>query len=109
NVFTKTKVSTSASANLDDFATPINVSLNAGFVTTVTLTGVKCFGGSDGTITVSADGGTAPYTVTLDGANPKTILVNGGSVIYTGVSAGSHTVHVVATGGGWVGEPAHPF
>jgi len=99
SVFVKTKVSTSSSAVLDDFVTPISLSFNAGFTITPTATPVKCFGGSDGSITVSADGGTAPYTVTLNGGAPQIISINGGSVIFTGLGVGTYNVHVVATGG----------
>jgi hypothetical protein len=32
------------------------------------------------------------YTVTVDGADPRSLPINGGSVTYTGLSAGSHSV-----------------
>jgi hypothetical protein len=100
-VFVKTKVSTSPNAGLDDFVTPINVSLNAGFVATATATDVKCHGGSDGTVTVNIDGGIAPYTVTLNpgGMMQTTGSTNPASVIFTGLSANTYTATVVATGG----------
>ena len=41
SVFVTTKTSTSTTANLDDFVTPIAVSFNAGFVVTLSQTGVK--------------------------------------------------------------------
>ena len=57
----------------------------------LTETDANCFGGSDGTVTVTVNGGTSPYTVTVDGgaqfvANP--------SYTFTGLVQGSHLVAV---------------
>ena len=49
--------STTFSATIAGPATAISVPSN-----TVTLTNVKCFGGTDGAITIAPTGGTAPYT-----------------------------------------------
>jgi hypothetical protein len=98
SVFVKTKTSTSASAPLDDFVTPISVTFNAGFNISLTQTSVSCFGGANGSVTATVAGGTPPYQVTLD-AVTQTITTNGGSTTFTGVTVGTKIVHVVATGG----------
>src|SRR4029453_15121544 len=43
-------------------------------------------------------GGTAPYSVTLNGVT-QVIAASGGSTTFTGLPAGTYTAHVVATGG----------
>src|SRR6266404_5726885 len=98
SVFVRTKTSTSASAVLDDFVTPISLSFSAGFTASLTQSAVSCFGGSNGSVTATINGGTPPYSVTL-GATTQTVLTDGGSTTFTGLSAGTKTVHVVATGG----------
>jgi gliding motility-associated-like protein len=50
---------------------------------------ISCSGGTNGTITVSATGGTAPYTFSRDGV---TFVSNSGS--FTGLTAGSYTISV---------------
>ena len=95
SVFVKTKVSTSATAGLDDFVTPIAVALNAGFTLSATETSVSCNGGSDGTVTVTVNGGVAPYAVTVADVT-KNINASGGSTLFTGLTSGAKTVHVVA-------------
>src|SRR5437016_5902929 len=97
SVFVRTKTSTSASSVLDDFVTPIATSFSAGFTASLTQSAVSCFSGSNGSVTATINGGTPPYTVTL-GATTQTVLTDGGSTTFTGLSAGTKTVHVVATG-----------
>ncbi|PYK43005.1 MAG: hypothetical protein DME53_13670 [Verrucomicrobia bacterium] len=97
SVFVRTKTSTSASSVLDDFVTPIATSFSAGFTASLTQSAVSCFGGSNGSVTATINGGTPPYSVTL-GATTQTVLTDGGSTTFTGLSAGTKTVHVVATG-----------
>src|SRR5436305_4265132 len=98
SVFVRTKTSTSATSVLDDFVTPIATSFSAGFTTSLTQSAVSCFGGSNGSVTATINGGTPPYSVTI-GATTQTVLTDGGSTTFTGLSAGTKTVHVVATGG----------
>src|SRR6266403_2275050 len=98
SVFVRTKTSTSASAVLDDFVTPISLSFSAGFTASLTQSAVSFFGGSNGSVTATINGGTPPYSVTL-GATTQTVLTDGGSTTFTGLSAGTKTVHIVATGG----------
>src|SRR5436305_430024 len=97
SVFVRTKTSTSATSVLDDFVTPIATSFSAGFTTSLTQSAVSCFGGSNGSVTATINGGTPPYSVTL-GATTQTVLTDGGSTTFTVLSAGTKTVHVVATG-----------
>jgi hypothetical protein len=58
---------------------------------------VTCNGGSNGTVTATFSGGTSPYKVQIDGQT----YVNPATSPYTfqGLSAGSHTVHVVDNNG----------
>ena len=98
SVFVRTKTSTTATSVLDDFVTPIATSFSAGFTASLTQSVVSCFGGSNGSVTATINGGTPPYSVTLD-ATTQTVLTDGGSTTFTGLSAGTKTVHVVATGG----------
>jgi gliding motility-associated-like protein len=55
----------------------------------VSTDSVTCFGGNNGSVTVSAGGGTSPYTYALDGSASYQ-----GSGTFTGLSAGSHSVTV---------------
>lgn len=62
-------------------------------VTTITAqTPTTCFGNADGTATISATGGTAPYTYVWTG-NPST------TDMATGLSVGVHTVNVTDDAG----------
>ena len=58
---------------------------------------VTCNGGSNGTVTATFSGGTSPYKVQIDGQS----YVDPATSPYTfqGLSAGSHTVHVVDKNG----------
>src|SRR5207245_3563364 len=98
DVFVRTKTSTTATSVLDDFVTPSALSFNVGFTVSLTQSAVSCFSGSNGSVTVTVNGGTPPYSVTL-GATTQTVSTDGGSTTFTGLTAGSKTVHVVATGG----------
>ena len=58
----------------------------------VSLDSVLCYQGSNGGITVSAVGGSPPYSYALDGSSTF-----GSSGVFTGLSAGPHTVTVKDT------------
>ncbi len=53
-----------------------------------TITNVSCNGGSDGSITVNAAGGTPPYQYSLNGGAYQ------GGAVFSGLSAGTYTVTV---------------
>ncbi|MDG2194652.1 MAG: SprB repeat-containing protein, partial [Polaribacter sp.] len=53
---------------------------------------LTCFGDSDGNITGSISGGTAPYTIALDGTGTQfTGIADGGAFDFSGLSAGTYT------------------
>ena len=64
----------------------VNISIGVGITGSATFTAASCPGINNGTITTTPSTGTAPYTYSLDGG------VSQASNIFTGVSAGSHTV-----------------
>jgi gliding motility-associated-like protein len=55
---------------------------------TAANTNVSCFGGSNGTITVTATGGTAPYTYSSNGTTFQA------SNVFTGLAANTYTITV---------------
>ena len=54
----------------------------------VSQTNVLCFGGTTGAATVSASGGTTPYTYSID------LGAFGPSPVFTGLAAGTHTITI---------------
>ncbi len=64
------------------------VSTGSGITSTGLATATSCPGVNNGTITITPTSGTAPYTYSLDGAPAQA------SNIFTGVSAGLHTVTI---------------
>lgn len=66
---------------------------SGGPTATASGTNVSCNGLTDGTITVSATGGTTPYTYSTDG----TTFVSGAT--FTGMAAGTYTVYAQDAGG----------
>jgi hypothetical protein len=72
-------------------------------VLTVTKTNIKCFGSSDGSITLTVAGGTSPYTYTLGGpvpiGIPKVGTFAGPSTTITGLPAGVYSVALVDANG----------
>jgi hypothetical protein len=61
-------------------------------VSLVSTTNNICNGGTNGSITVSSTGGTAPYTYTIAGPIVNTTGASSGT--FTGLSAGSYTITV---------------
>ncbi|WP_276132862.1 gliding motility-associated C-terminal domain-containing protein [Polluticoccus soli] len=55
---------------------------------TSVVTNVSCFGLSDGSVTITAAGGTSPYNYAL-GAGPY-----GSTGVFGGLAAGSYTIHI---------------
>lgn len=69
----------------------VTVTISATSAPTATLTGltnVTCPGGNDGSMFISATGGVAPYTYSIDGVN----FQNNGN--FTGLSAGTYVVTI---------------
>lgn len=63
----------------------------------ISHTNNNCYNAADGSITVTASGGTAPYTYTIAGPTVNTTgALNG---IFTGLTAGSYTVTVTDNNG----------
>lgn len=66
-----------------------------------TQTEVTCFGGNDGSITVSAAGGTTPYTYELNGGIPQTsgtftnLIANNYSIVVTDANGCSTPVNTI--------------
>lgn len=69
----------------------IALTVSEAFNPSASVTGVSCFGGSNGVITVTNANGTAPFTFSIDGINfvPGTLPYS-----FTGLAAGTYTVAV---------------
>jgi hypothetical protein len=65
-----------------------NQKLNPAVTASYTATKVTCSGGSDGTITINASGGTGSFTYSKDDATYQ------GSNVFSGLSAGALTVYI---------------
>src|SRR5439155_21011551 len=96
--FVRSKTSRGAPDPLAASVTAVALAFKVGFTVSLTQRAVSCFSGWNGSVTVTVNGGTPPYSVTL-GATTQTVSTDGGSTTFTGLTAGSKTVHVVATGG----------
>src|SRR5207302_7003998 len=53
-----------------------------------TATPASCFGGTNGSVTVTVSGGTAPYDVTVDGVT-HSVATSGGTTSFTGMASGT--------------------
>jgi gliding motility-associated-like protein len=63
--------------------TPTTTILNSGSITaSITSTPIRCFGGTDGTATVSTSGGSGPYTYSWTGGQTSSSLTNLGAGNY---------------------------
>jgi len=58
----------------------------------VSTTTVVCYGANDGTISLTINGGTAPYKISIDGGTQQN--VTGNQHRFTGVTGGNHTVRI---------------
>ncbi|HEY3412574.1 MAG TPA: hypothetical protein VGM51_05865 [Armatimonadota bacterium] len=93
-VFVKTKTSTASNAVLEDLVDPIPVSFSAGFTVSAIGTNPKCNGGTDGSITATATGGSGTLSYSINGgANYLS------SNVFNGLAAGTYTVTVKDSGG----------
>ncbi|MCU0440380.1 MAG: SprB repeat-containing protein [Raineya sp.] len=60
-----------------------------------TSTNTSCFGGNDGSATLSISGGTMPYRVSLDGGTTWVLTdINSATAILTSLSAGAYNVYI---------------
>jgi gliding motility-associated-like protein len=75
---------------------PETVAAGAGITANLSSTATACTGVSNGTITVNATTGTAPYTYQLDGGAPQS---GANPYTFTNVSAGLHTITVTDNAG----------
>ena len=66
----------------------LNITSGTGVTATTSATATSCAGATNGTITVNASGGIAPYTYQL-GANPPQA-----SNVFTGLASGTYTITV---------------
>ncbi|MEL6866569.1 MAG: SprB repeat-containing protein, partial [Bacteroidota bacterium] len=71
----------------------INVAAGALSIANLDVEDAKCFGGSDGSATISILGGCEPYTFTLDNGSTTTITTN--TATFDGLSAGTYNVEIV--------------
>jgi gliding motility-associated-like protein len=74
-------------------STTINVTQGAGVNATFATTPTSCSGASNGTITVTPIGGTAPYQYSLNGGPLQ------GSNVFSGLAAGNYNVRIIDVNG----------
>ena len=73
----------------------IPTAINASITTTPASSSIA----TDGTMTVTANGGTPGYSVTLNGGAPHTIAASGGSTTFTGLTSGGYNVVITDANG----------
>src|SRR5437016_2343222 len=73
----------------------IPTAINASITTTPASSSIA----PDGTMTVTANGGTPGYSVTLNGGAPHTIAASGGSTTFTGLTSGGYNVVITDANG----------
>ncbi|MBL0269586.1 MAG: gliding motility-associated C-terminal domain-containing protein [Chitinophagaceae bacterium] len=76
--------------------TGLDVTAGAAFTANTAATATSCNTSNNGSITVTPNGGTAPFTYSLDGAAPVT---GPSPYTFTGLTAGSHTIVVTESAG----------
>lgn len=69
----------------------INVANGSGITAALTQTPTACTGVSTGTITVTPNNGTGPYSYVLDGGAPQSFA---GAHTFTALAAGMHTISI---------------
>jgi hypothetical protein len=72
-------------------ATGVIVGSPAAITASETATPVSCNGGTDGSVTVNVSGGTAPYSVTVNGVTHTGVT---GSTTFTGLAAGNYPASI---------------
>src|SRR5207237_379931 len=58
-----------------------------------TTSPASCFGGTNGSVTVTVSGGTAPYDVTVDGVT-HSVATSGGTTTFTGLASGTYPASI---------------
>src|SRR5213079_12450 len=70
-------------------ATGVLVGTPAAISASETTSPVNCFGGTNGSVTVTVSGGTAPYAVTVNGVT-QNVATSGGNTTFTGLASGTY-------------------
>ena len=91
------------SASCPSVATPITITVNPLPTFSTAQTNVACFGGSTGSITVTAAGGTGTYEYSNNGGGSYQA-----SNVFSGLAAGTYQVQVRNLGGAQCAAPAQP-
>lgn len=84
-----TIVVTDLGASCSSGPLPITVSVGAGITATTTAAATSCPTAANGTITINATAGVAPFTYQIDGG---AFQAGTNPYIFSGLSAGSHTI-----------------
>jgi len=92
NVFGGPHTVTIRDVNNCSILIPVTVAFGTGVSGNATSTATSCTGVNDGTITVTALTGTAPFTWSLDGGP---FVAGASPYTFTGVAAGAHTVTIL--------------
>ena len=84
--------------------TNLTITQPANFTVSSSATLVSCFGGNNGTATLSVAGATAPYNIDWNGpvnGNPvgNEILTSGGSYTISNLSAGNYSINITDANG----------
>src|SRR5207247_2223026 len=74
-------------------ATGVLVDHPAAITASETTTPASCNGGSNGSVTVTVSGGTAPYDVTVDGVT-QSVTTSGGTTTFTGLASGTYPASI---------------
>ncbi|NQW37397.1 MAG: gliding motility-associated C-terminal domain-containing protein [Flavobacteriales bacterium] len=75
---------------------PFTISSPAELLTNISGEILSCFGDTNGNITGTISGGTAPYTITLDqGGSQITVNTDGGTFDFSGLIVGSYNFSIV--------------
>lgn len=75
-------------ANLCSGTITVNITAGANITSTSTTTSLTCPGANNGTATITATSGTAPYEYSIDGGPFQS------SNVFTGLTSGSHTITI---------------
>src|SRR5438105_1490322 len=98
--FTPTPTATATSTATATFtptptatSTPTPTPTCAAITASETTTPASCFGGTNGSVTVTVSGGTAPYDVTVDGVT-HSVATSGGTTTFTALASGTYPASI---------------